>query len=146
MDTQLIESLDRSRYKALFWQTIGFGVMFAGVIAGPYSTRKAAIIILAITTGFGCGLFLAATLKSNRLQRRIKSDPALHGALNNELIRLYGYKSLMWAFYSTLVAAAILFFISSWWLTSLGASLACLILIYTACLSLMISRLVYLKK
>lgn len=145
MDAQLIERLDQRRYKTLLWQTIGFAVFFAGVIAGPHISGRAAEITACFITGLGVGLFLVATFKSSRNERAIKSDPELREALNNELIKLYRYKALMWSFYTTLATAFILYMASEWW-TALTARLACVTIIYTACLSLMIARLIYLKR
>ncbi len=144
MDAQLIEKLDRRRYKTLLWQAVGFASMFVGLIAKPYVTGKAAVYAICFTSGLGIGVFLAASFKSSRNERTIKSDPELLDALNNELIRLYGYKSLMWAFYATLITAATLLFISH--RLDITARFACIVIIYAACLSLMISRLVYLRK
>jgi hypothetical protein len=147
MDAKLIEKLDRRRYKYLLWQTVGFALVFPEVLVDKFPFEPRILnIIFVFVVGIGAGLFLAATFKSSRNERCIKSDPALRDAVNNELVVLYGYKSLKQAAIATLTTAVALFLLSDWWPGIITARLACLLVIYIGILTLKISQLVYLRR
>lgn len=145
MDSQLIELLDARRSRYLLWQTVGFALFYPALILTPYFSDRLPILILTGINIIGILIFFVATVKSNRNVRTIRSNPELRAALNNEMVRLYGYKSLMWAFFVTLATVAIFVLVSSF-AESVSAYLACSIILYVACLSLMTARLVYLRK
>lgn len=145
MDSQLIEALDARRSRFLLWQTVGFALFYPALILTPYFSDRVPILILTGINVIGVLIFFVATIKSNRNVRTIRSNPELRAALNNEMVRLYDYKSLMWAFFITLATVAIFVLVSSF-AQSVSAYLACSVILYVACLSLMIARLVYLRK
>jgi len=145
MDQKTIERLDAKRYKYMLWQSIGFGIFFLAMILLLTLQGRIAIIILAFAEGIGIGLGLTATFKMASLQRKIKGEPELDRALNNEMYRDYGYRALKYGYFTTLIATAVIFFITRW-MVDIPASTVCLIIIYIACLSLMIARVAYLKR
>jgi hypothetical protein len=150
MDAKLIEKLDRHRYKYLLWQAVGFALLFPGVFLNKWlasvAPSHAVRIVFAVVALTGAGLWLTGLLSVRSNERRINRDPDLKAALNNEMIRLYGYKSLMWAFFATLILTVVILLLSEWWFTEMGANFACLILIYTAVMTLKIAQLVYLRR
>lgn len=148
MDAQLIEKLDKTRYRTMLWQMIGFAVFFPTIIIGyeiSSVTKELPLpVLLCFLTGFGIGLFTVALIKSSRVKSRIKSDPGLNEALNNEMHRLYEYKSLACGFYSMIVAAVLLGIAGTQFHISLMT--ICWFIIYVGILALQIARLVYNRK
>lgn len=152
MDQTIIEKFDARRYKYLLWQTIGFGVLFLTLILFvtsihelPLIRGRTAIIVLATIESLGLIAVLVSTFKMAALSRKIKSKPELDRALNNEMYRDYGYRALKYGYFITLVSTAVIFFITRW-MVDIPAQTVCLIIIYIACLSLMIARLIYLNR
>ncbi len=147
MDSKLIEQLDSRRYKYLLSQTIGFALFLPGVfLDGQAFEHRAVRIVFALIVAIGAVAFVAGTLLNSSNERRIKGDPELRKVLNNEMVVHYGYVSLKWACLVAMLFTALLFLVSSWWLTDMTATTACLLIIYITVLTLKISQLIYMRK
>ena len=147
MDSKLVEQLDSRRYKYLLFQTIGFALLMPGVYLDSQTFEHRALrIVFAVLVAIGALAFVAGTLLNSSNERRIKGDPELRKVLNNEMVVHYGYKSLKSACLVAIMVAVPLCLVSSWWLTDMTATTACLLIIYAAVLGLNISRLIYMRK
>lgn len=140
MYAQLIEKLDRRRYKHLLWQTIGFALLIPAIYFSPTLGGMGFPVLVVIVVWV---IVMAQISGAN--ERRIKRDPELRRALNNELIVLYRYKSRRVAYWATLITALAVYLISAT-VPDLTARLACLVIIYVAGMSQLIAQLVYFRR
>jgi hypothetical protein len=114
MDAQLIEKMDKRRYKYLLWITIGLSIFYPMMIAERLSVSGTAQTIFALLSLSGCVIFFTALVKMNCLTKEIGKNANLNTALNNELILHYRYKSLRIGFASVIVLAGIFYFAARW--------------------------------
>ena len=147
MDAKLIEKLDRRRYKYRLWQTILLGLSWPVVIL--HSEDFGQPLLIAGHIGFVLSI---ATLIAQGVEfSKIKKNPELKAALNDELYVLYGYKSMLWAYVLTIVTVAILLFLFEEstrrnWTNPLTGRLICGIIIYVSCMTSSIAKLIYMRK
>ena len=143
MDAQMIEKLDRKRYRFMLIETIGLTCFMVGIILNDYLKLGgvAVNVILAIVGIFGIGLALTGSIKSIRLNRKIKADAKLNQALNNELFQLYKYKSMQWGFCTALFTAFIIWCFDRY--HALDSSQACWLIIFASLVAVMISQVIY---
>ena len=137
MESQLIEKLDRRRYKYLLWQTVLFGVAFpVSVVAQSARIELWLPVLILACAALLAFVWLAARGFAIGRQRK---------ALNDELVVLYGYKSLMWAFLATLTVS-IAFYVSTLVPLLQGvitSRLVCTTIIYVALMTNWIAQLIY---
>lgn len=147
MDSKLIEQLDSRRYKYLLLQTIGFALFLPGVyLDGQSFEHRPVRIVFALIVAIGAITFVTGTFLNSSNERRIKGDPELRKVLNNEMVVHYGYVSLKWACLVAMIFTTMLCLVSTWWLTEMTATMACLLIIYVTVLTLKVSQLIYLRK
>lgn len=143
MEAQMIEKLDRKRYRYMLVQTIGFTCFIVAVILSDYLKLGggASGAILAFAGGFGIALGLTGAIKTLLLNRKIKSDAKLNQALNNELFELYKYKSMKWGYcFAMLSALAIWCFDRD---QAINSSQACWLIVFISLVAVMIAQVVY---
>lgn len=145
MDAQLIEQLDRKRYKSLLWLTIGLSALFVSMIAPEISQHPTARTLGPLLGIPGAVIFFIALLKDKAVKKEIKRNREIEEALNNELIRLYRYKSSRNALIAVTISAVVLC-CTARWMPGLSVKTACLTILYVGSLSMYVSQLVYLKK
>ncbi len=137
MDAQKIEKLDRQRYNAWLVQLIGTalwgGVVIYEKITGGDSTA------LDIAMAAGLAFFLAGTVLKKIVQTKMRNDGKMNRALNNELYKLYNYKTYVWGFYAAMVSMIVLTFV----VRLVNAESVCLISIFVSAITAVTARLVY---
>jgi hypothetical protein len=112
-----VESMDRQRMRYLEWYLIGC-VVFIILSVTRYFFRlrdlNASPVGKAVLYGMIlCVLLLAvSTFASSRLGRKIKQDPALKDALNNELVQALEVQSWKAAFFGAV--GTTIFFALTW--------------------------------
>jgi MFS family permease len=151
MDAKLIEKLDRQRYWALIWATIGFGIVGGSMISEEI-TEIFGIELSSGLTQISGGLYLvgfiilvAMFIRWLSSVRQLERNPAIKKAIDNELVKLYRYKSLKLGLIVAVSLAYILSFLEAW-LPMLTVKLVCLSIWFLSGLSIAISLLIYLRR
>jgi hypothetical protein len=143
MDTSLIEKLDKSRYDLIKWLTIGWTIWFGGYIVKDWINNKL-IFGLFILIGFiGWILFVVNLTKYLRLGKKVNADNRLKEALNNEMYKLYAYKSIFFGFLTTMIIICIFLLISLF--NNIPALIVCEIVLFFGISSSLIASLIYNK-
>ncbi len=113
MSTQTIEQIekiDKRRYRFNLWRAIALVLFVGGVLAQtivPGDTPFWSNFIRFIY-GTGCGLTIVVNMAFIMLAGRIRRDPELNEALNNEMFRHYTLRSGQSAFYAMMAAGIVL--------------------------------------
>ena len=143
MDAQMIEKLDRKRYWLLLAQTAGLTCFMIAVILNDYLKLGGGTggVILALAGSFGVGLALTGAIRNILLNRKIQSDAKLNQALNNELFKLYKYKSMKWGFTVVLFTAFIIWCFDRD--QALSSSQTCWLIIFAGLVAVLISQAIY---
>lgn len=141
MEISLIEQLDRSRYNLQKWFTIGFGLWFASIILNGLMDNHILTVGNSLMPLFGGPIFAIYYVKFIKLERILKADKKLMGALDNELYVLNSYKSSMVAALVFLGVTVLLFLISTF--TQISALLVTELILYFGIMSALISGLYY---
>ena len=116
MTTQ-IETYDRSRKQyrgGLIFSSIVFFIAWIGYIVVRLSSRSMQVLHLIVMITLIASLIVQVyfALRSTLLERRIKKDPQLKEALNNELVEQNELKAWRASFFSVIGFAAITAIIS----------------------------------
>jgi MFS family permease len=150
MEAKLIEKLDRRRYKYLLWATIGYFISSLLMIVAKVIPDQTVQMVIALSRLPFVILFFCALFMLNNNRRIIAKTPGLQKAINNELYKFYGYKSLQWAFIATIITTLGLLVVSgfaTWykweWMT---VSLTCYIVLFVILMTFFISNLIYLRR
>lgn len=141
METSLIEQLDRSRYNLQKWFTIGFGLWFASIILNNFMDNHILNVFAALLAILGTPIYAINQIKLMKLERRLKWNNELKGALNNELYILNGYKSHRVSLMASMVTTAVLLVISHFF--EISALLVTELILYFGIMAALISILYY---
>ena len=142
METSMIEKLDKARYNLLKWLTIGWGTWFGSYILKDLINNELMILdlFIGLVGLIGFVFFIKNLQKYIRLASKVKYS-RLGDALNNEMHKLYKYKSAFIGF-NVLLATIILFFIISLF-NQIPAKFVCEITLYFGVLPSLIAGLIY---
>lgn len=143
MENTQIEKLDKSRYNMLIWLTLGFSLFFGETILKEFIYDKNILLFVRLLGLIGIVFFLKSTMMSLKIIKQIKNDSKLKYALNNELHKLYIFKSFMIGFW-TFLTLIIVFMILSFFI-EMSLLVALEIILYFGMLSIFISGLIYNK-
>ena len=138
----MIEKFDSRRYKYLLWQTILFGSAFPVITLSDYIEVWIPVLLLACVAML---VFIWLAVRGVAIGRQIR-------ALNDELVVLYGYKSLTWAFCATLTIAFVFWMLSgilpriTGWQIGITVRLVCCTIIYVALMANWIAQLIYRRR
>jgi hypothetical protein len=111
MTTQ-IEAYDRSRKQyrgGLIFSSIVFFVAWIGYVVVRLSSRSMQVLHILVMVTLFASLIVQVyfAFRSTLLERRIKKDPQLKEALNNELVELNELKAWRASFFSVIGFAAV---------------------------------------
>lgn len=143
MENTQIEKLDKSRYNMLIWMTIGFSLFFGETILKEFIDEKKILLIVRFLGLFGMVFFLKSTMISLKIIKQIKNDSKLKDALNNEMHKLYIFKSFRIGFWSFLTLIIVFMILS--FFTEIPLLVTLEIILYFGVLSTIISGLIYNK-
>jgi len=138
MDESLIDQLDKSRYRLLLWFTTAWTVWFGAFIVKDWIGRSLVVSLVELT---GSVFFLIYGVRYFRLGRRVNSDIRLKEALNNEMHKLYAYKSFLCGFVVSMLSVTILLIGSVFY--PMSAVVVCEIILFVGVLSSLIAALIY---
>ena len=105
---QQIEQLDSARYNVFKLLLASFLLFYIPFIVGkfvlPYFPDASGILIVAnaLIGLAGAVLLFIALFRLVKINGKIKSDPALREALNNEMYVAYSLRTFQWAFFAML--------------------------------------------
>ena len=151
MNTQskLIETLDRQRFIYSLWGTIGATVMMPVQLLDPVLDRTVTDtaweypIGLVAFAGFITTLVFA--INGLRVEHKIKSDPALKAALNNEMFRHYNHKAMVWGTRTALIVSLIMATLARFAIPEMTVYTACMTVFFSTIWVWAVVRLVYMK-
>ena len=143
MNTSLIEKLDKSRYNFIKWFTIGWIIWFGAFIVKDWINSKLIVGLLILIGFIGWILFVVSLINYLRLGKKVNSDSKLKEALNNEMYKLYAYKSFLWGFITTMITICIFLVISLF--NNIPALIVCEIVLFFGVLSSLVAGLIYNK-
>ncbi len=148
MDARLIEKMDRRGYRFLLWITLGFAVWYGMFIAKEMIPEEntSAEVILALSQLPFMILFAVGLFMLNKHRKEMVMNPRLKEAVNNELVRYYGCKSLKWAIGMTFITILVIFLTETLSPGIITVRLTCMLTVYTGALTGLIAQLVYLRK
>jgi len=137
----LIEQLDKARYNLIKWLTVGWTIWYGTFITKNLINNKFIVWLLMIVGFIGWILFLVNLAKYTKLGKKINSDNKLKEALNNEMHKLYKYKSSFWGFCTVIATNSI--FLLILFFHQISAVLVCELTLFIGILSSLIAILVY---
>lgn len=138
----MIEKLDKARYNLMKWLTLGWAVWFGAYILKDLINSKFIMLeIFIVFVGLiGSVVFIVNLQKYIRLGSKVKNS-RLNGALNNEMHKIYKYKSAYIGVKVILTTIMLFFLVSLFY--PLSAKLVCELTLYSGVLSILISGLFY---
>ncbi|MGE5394112.1 MAG: hypothetical protein ACM3P1_05160 [Candidatus Saccharibacteria bacterium] len=141
METSLIEKLDKSRYNLMKWITIGWGIWYATII-GNNVIHGHIIIQIAFWLGLlGNAIFIVNLIKYLKLRKKLKRNPKLREALEDELHHFNIHKSYVFSYWTVIGVTGFLIIIGN--LVSLSSLLTAELILYFGILSFFCSSLYY---
>jgi hypothetical protein len=146
MDAQLIEKLDRRRYQGLLLMAISFSLGYLGVISAKLPDEwMVPGWIFPVFTLLGVILFIIGFRRDRIVRKEIKKEPELKDALDNELFKLYRYKSWRWSSlaYST---SSLVFCQIARRIPTLTVDGVCFTILFIGAITWLVSLLIYLKR
>lgn len=143
MENTPIEKLDKSRYNMLIWLTIGFSLFFGQTILKAFVDDHNILLFVRLLGIAGMAFFFKSTMMSFKIIKQIKQDAKLKQALNNELHKLYVFKSFRVGFWTFLTLLLAFMFIS--FFKEMPLLIVLEIILYFGMLSTFISGLIYNK-
>jgi len=142
MENSLIELFDKARYNMSKWFTIGWTIGFGSYILQDYLVINRLIFIFVVLVGLiGSILLPIYLIKYIKLNGKINANRRMKEALNNEMVRLYTYKSFFIGFWTFTVTITCFLVISPFY--SISALLVCKITLYLGVLSALVANLIY---
>ena len=141
MESSLIEKLDKERYLVIKLSTIGCAIWFGSLILQDLIINKPIVLIVIIVGLIGWIFFTVGLIKQLRLTRKINSNSILKEALNNEMYRLYTYKSAFVGFWALIITCGCFYIISTFY--DIPALLVCKFILFFGCLATFIAALIY---
>ena len=105
-----IERIDKRRYRLNLLRTVALLLFVGGVLARtivPEGTPLWSDFIL-FAYGLGCGLTIVINIAFLRLAGRIRRDPELNEALNNEMYSHYTLRSALCGYYAAMGVGLVL--------------------------------------
>lgn len=142
METTLVEQYDKLRYNLIKWLTVGWAAWFGTYILTDFINDE--FVFIQILTAFigliGFILFTVNLHRYLRLASKIKNS-RLNDALNNELYKIFKYKSFVCGFKVLLGTVCAFFIISIFY--QISAKFVCEITLYLGVLSTLIAGLAY---
>jgi len=138
---ETIEEHDRTRYRYMQGLSLSF-IAIVPLFFMLYLTNNRAImlVMLALVVA-GSAVVIFYSVKMLRQVVKIKKDPVLNEALNNEIYLIYKSRSLLWGFCFTIISAWLFTIIP--FLKHVPMLFACRGVVVIGIVSLMIARLVY---
>lgn len=145
MDNLKIEKAEVERFNSLLLYGVSFAFWFLGMILMQLSlsSHLMRVAVSLVTAIFGL-LFVYASVKVFKVFRKIKKDPVLNQALGNEMYLSFDYKSLATGYYSILILAVILCFLSVY--IDMSLRLVSMAIIYVGVVSATLRRLLLYKR
>jgi hypothetical protein len=141
MEALIVEQLDRSRYKAIKWFTVGWG-MWLGLYLFMYLAVNPVFKTILLVVGLaGWIIWTINLIKVYRLGKIMNADETLRNALNDENHQQNIHKSFVAGYAVTLATIAILMVIAAFFKVS--ATLALFISLYIGVLSVLLASLFY---
>lgn len=141
MEPSLIEQLDKTRYKLLKWITIGWGTWYASVIGNNVIHGHIVIKIIFWIGLVGNTIFAINLIKHLKLRRKLRREPKLREALEDELHHFNIGKSYKFSYWTVISVTGFLIIISN--LVPLTALLTAELIGYFGVLSFFCSSLYY---
>lgn len=145
-----IEKTDRRRWHTSLWLTVGFVLFAVNTIVGTSFGQQRPPDAVIGTLGVAALVAMIITLVSFALysvnELKIRRDPALKAALNNEMVIHCRNRSLKWGGY---VALFTLFAIYAFepqlapWIT---VRLTCLVVAFPSITTIMVTNLIWLRR
>ena len=113
MSTQTIEQIeriDKRRYRLNLWRTIAMVLFVGGVLVRSVVSEGTPLWsnFIEFFYGIGCGLTLVINIAFVRLTGRIRRDPELNEALNNEMYSHYTLRSALCGYYAAMGVGLVL--------------------------------------
>lgn len=144
MEHLKFERVETERFNAFLYQTISFVFWFLGMILIQLPLDNLMLAITSIITALFGLMFIYASIKLFNVFKKIKKDPELQRALMNEMYLSYDYKAVATGFYSTMIFAIILFFLSSY--IDLSVKVVAMAIIYVQVVTTGVHRLFLYKQ
>ena len=107
METNLIEKYDKSRTKILIGIAIGWSIYYGIFILNDVIHNVVVMAILNIIGLIGLALYMYGLIKMIQIKRKLKNDPDLQSALNNEWIILNRRKAYAVGFWTMLISVTL---------------------------------------
>jgi hypothetical protein len=107
METNLIEKYDKSRTKILIGIAIGWSIYYGIFILNDVIHNVVVMAILNIIGLIGLALYMYGLIKMIQIKRKLKNDPVLQSALNNEWIILNRRKAYAVGFWTMLISVTL---------------------------------------
>ncbi len=150
MTTQTIEQIeriDKRRYRLNLWRAIALVLFVGGVLARSVVGSDTPFWGDFFVYFYGIGALLTCVVNGAflGLVGRIRRDPGLNEALNNELFAHYTLRSALWGFYAMFTAGIVLGALT--WSRGFGlaipAEVCCLAIIFAGALAQSAALIVY---
>ena len=141
MESSLIEKFDKERYLVIKLVTIGSAIWLGSHILQDLIINTSIVLIVIFVGLIGWIFFTVGIIKLLKFTRKINSNRILKEALNNEMYRLYTYKSAFVGFCAVLITCGCFYVISTFY--DIPALLACKFILFFGCLATFIATLVY---
>ncbi len=140
-----IECIDKRRYRYNLLRAVGLVLFLGGVLVQslvPASTPFWGGVI-SFFYGAGCGLTIVVSIAFTYLTGRIRRDPELDEALNNELFRHYTLRSALWGYYAMMGVGLVLGAITWLGKAAIPGEVCCLSILFAGVLAQTVALLVY---
>ncbi len=113
MNTQTIEQIeriDKRRYRLNLWRAIALLLFVGGGLARTFVPEETPFwgVFILFVYWIGVGLTIVANMTFIMLAGRIRRDPELNEALNNEMFRHYTLRSAQWGYYAMSIMGIVL--------------------------------------
>jgi L-asparagine transporter-like permease len=136
MDSKELEKLDKLRYYDLWARTVLL-VVWAGLAIWWHISGGTTKWTFFLLTSF----IIIHTTSSKILYSQINLDTRIKRALDNELYKMYQYKSYVWGFWGAMFALVVMML---WEPTD--TRLSYMIILFTGVLTMMIAKLIFFAK
>ena len=140
MENNVIEKLDRLRYRLMLWLTISWSMWFGGYILKDHITNMLFLVIVLIIGLAGSIGFIIVYIKIMLFGKNVKSNKKISNALNDELMIYNRSRTYSVGFWTFIITISIFFAISIF--TEISALLVCELTLFAGVLSTLISYLI----
>ncbi len=135
-----IEKIDKSRYRLNLWRTIALVLLVGGVLAQGIFPENGFVSYI-----YGIGAILTCVVNGAfiALMAKIRREPQLNEALNNEMFQLYTLKSALCGYYAMVASGLILGALTWVEIVPIPAKICCLGILFCGAVAQAIALLVY---